>query len=327
MQKVYSIQFLRALAAFSVLLFHIVGDPFTIGAAGVDVFFVISGLIMGSFATAGGPGAFLYHRLVRIVPLYWAVTLVMCAGAMAGVFSTFTFTLEHLWKSLLFIPYTGDNGEVAPLLVVGWTLNMEMFFYIVFALGLAVRAPLAVTVGILSVMALAGQVLPSQSPFIQTWTSPLLLEFLGGLLLSRFMFQGGQAGIAALVISLTGFVAAAMISEQSGMLRLMTWGVPAFFLVAGCVWLENAGLWPRRLLKPIEIIGDSSYALYLLHGLVISIIHKILAPGILAGAVIIIVALAVSVLAHFLFEKPLIKLFRRKYGGGTRRQDHAVPVR
>ena len=52
MQKVYSIQFLRALAAFSVLLFHIIGGPFTIGAAGVDVFFVISGLIMGSFATA-----------------------------------------------------------------------------------------------------------------------------------------------------------------------------------------------------------------------------------------------------------------------------------
>ncbi|QCL96583.1 polysaccharide biosynthesis acyltransferase UppZ [Agrobacterium tumefaciens] len=327
MQKVYSIQFLRALAAFSVLLFHIVGDPFTIGAAGVDVFFVISGLIMGSFATAAGPGAFLYHRLVRIVPLYWAVTLVMCAGAMAGVFSTFTFTLEHLWKSLLFIPYTGENGEVAPLLVVGWTLNMEMFFYIVFALGLAVRAPLVVTVGILSVMALAGQVLPSQSPFIQTWTSPLLLEFLGGLLLSRFMFQGGQAGIAALVISLTGFVAAAMISEQSGMLRLITWGVPAFFLVAGCVWLENAGLWPRRLLKPIEIIGDSSYALYLLHGLVISIINKILAPGILAGAVIIVVALAVSVLAHFLFEKPLIKLFRRKGSAVPRQRDHAVPVR
>ncbi|MFJ1309622.1 polysaccharide biosynthesis acyltransferase UppZ [Agrobacterium sp. P15N1-A] len=327
MQKVYSIQFLRALAAFSVLLFHIVGEPFTIGAAGVDVFFVISGLIMGSFATAAGPGAFLYHRLVRIVPLYWAVTLVMCAGAMAGVFSTFTFTLEHLWKSLLFIPYTGDNGEVAPLLVVGWTLNMEMFFYIVFALGLALRAPLTVTVGILSAMALAGQVFNWQSPFMQTWTSPLLLEFLGGLLLSRFMFQGGQAGIAALVISLTGFVAAAMISEQTGMLRLMTWGVPAFFLVAGCVWLENAGLWPRRLLKPIEIIGDSSYALYLLHGLVISIIHKILAPGILAGAVIIIVALAVSVLAHFLFEKPLIKLFRRRYGGGPRRQDQAVPVR
>lgn len=327
MQKVYSIQSLRALAAFSVLLFHIIGEPFTIGAAGVDVFFVISGLIMGSFAATTGPGAFLYHRLVRIVPLYWAVTLVMCVGAMAGVFSTFTFTLEHLWKSLFFIPYAGDNGEVVPLLVVGWTLNLEMFFYIVFALGLALRAPLAVTVGILSAMALAGQVFHWQSPFMQTWTSPLLLEFLGGLLLSRFMFQGMQAGIAALVVSLTGFIAAALISEQSGMLRLITWGVPAFFLVAGCVWLENAGSWPKRLFKPIEIIGDSSYALYLLHGLVISIVHKILAPGLLAGVVIIVVALTVSVFAHFLFERPLIKLFRRRYGGGPRRQDQAVPVR
>lgn len=81
------------------------------------------------------------------------------------------------------------------------------------------------------------------------------------------------------------------------------------------------------MLKPVEIVGDSSYALYLLHGLVISIVHKILAPGFLAGTVIIIVAVAVSISAHFLFEKPLIRLFRRGYGGRPRRQDQAVSMR
>ena len=97
MQKVHSIQFLRAIAAFTVLLFHLIGPAFVIGAAGVDVFFVISGFIMGSFAAGGKPLQFFYHRLVRIVPLYWAVTLAMCIGALLGLF----FKLQlHRYRAL-----------------------------------------------------------------------------------------------------------------------------------------------------------------------------------------------------------------------------------
>ncbi|KJF66814.1 acyltransferase family protein [Rhizobium nepotum] len=326
MQKVHSIQFLRALAALSVLFFHIVGPSFTIGAAGVDVFFIISGLIMGMVADKAPPGQFLYHRLLRIAPLYWAVTLVMCLGAMAGVFSTFSFTIEQLWKSLLFIPYANEAGEVAPLVIVGWTLNMEMLFYLVFTVGLAVRAPIVVTVAVLSVMALSGQVVDWQSPLMQIWTSPLLLEFLAGLLLSRFVSVGFRHGAAALGVALAGFALAAVIGEQFGLLRILNWGIPAFLLVAGCLWIEKAGAWPVRLLKPFEIVGDASYALYLLHGLVISIVHKIIQPGLMAGAVIVIVALVVSIGAHLLFEKPLVKLFRKlgQAGGGGARSSRVA---
>ena len=311
MQKLHSIQFLRAVAALSVMFFHIVGAPLTIGAAGVDVFFVISGFVMGMVGDKATPTKFLRHRLFRIVPLYWAVTLLMCLGALAGVFSTFTFTMDHLWKSLLFIPYADASGQVTPLVMVGWTLNMEMFFYLVFALGLALRAPISVTIIVLTGMVCLGQLADWQSPFMQIWASPLLLEFLAGLVLSQIAFAGVRSGAAALVLSFVGFAFAAGIGEQSGLLRIASWGVPAVLLVAGCVWIERAGGWPIAWLKPFEIIGDASYALYLLHGLVISVVYKIIAPGPAAGIVVVFAALAVSVAAHLLFEKPVIRLLRK----------------
>jgi exopolysaccharide production protein ExoZ len=50
MRDINSIQYLRGLAAISVLVFHLTegfeGTKFEIGSAGVDVFFVISGFIM-----------------------------------------------------------------------------------------------------------------------------------------------------------------------------------------------------------------------------------------------------------------------------------------
>ena len=89
-RRLDGIQHLRALAAIGVVLFHAAersGLHFTIGAAGVDVFFVISGFIMW-IITAGRPvtpNAFLRERILRIVPLYWLATAVMVFGALAGL--------------------------------------------------------------------------------------------------------------------------------------------------------------------------------------------------------------------------------------------------
>src|SRR3954466_10752345 len=84
--EVRSIQYLRGLAAFGVLAFHAAdraGYAFGTGAAGVDVFFVISGFIMWVTTCRKGPSpaAFMWKRIQRIVPLYWAVTLVTAAVA------------------------------------------------------------------------------------------------------------------------------------------------------------------------------------------------------------------------------------------------------
>src|SRR5690606_10387646 len=163
--------------------------------------------------------------------------------------STFTFTPEQLWMSLLFIPYFNEAGEVAPLVVVGWTLNMEMFFYAVFAVGLALRAPVAVTAVILGLMTLAGLVLDLDTPVAQSWMSPLLLEFLAGLFLARMVLPRREYAAPLIGLSLAGFaLAAAAGSDPAGLWRVLIWGVPSFLLVAGCLTIEKAGAWPQRLL-------------------------------------------------------------------------------
>ena len=88
--RIVSIQVCRGLAALLVVLAHLHGIEnkycatdhlrlFDHGALGVDLFFVISGVVIasvtaGKFANPRNAGIFLYHRLARIFPIFWIYT-------------------------------------------------------------------------------------------------------------------------------------------------------------------------------------------------------------------------------------------------------------
>jgi exopolysaccharide production protein ExoZ len=79
--------------------------------------------------------------LKRIIPAYWIATSAFLAGALIGLFRNARFDTWHTISSYLFLPNRGPGTmEVWPLLVPGWTLNYEMFFYAVFILALALPA-------------------------------------------------------------------------------------------------------------------------------------------------------------------------------------------
>jgi exopolysaccharide production protein ExoZ len=140
--QLLSIQYLRAIAALSVLVTHALQWPLPemnmyllkTGRLGVEVFFVISGFIITTIAGDGPfhPRVFLERRAHRIIPTYWAATFLVAVLAIAlpDHFRTTVPTIEGLLKSLLFIP---SQEPKAPLLLLGWTLNFEVFFYLVFA--------------------------------------------------------------------------------------------------------------------------------------------------------------------------------------------------
>src|SRR5437762_263735 len=86
-----TIQALRAVAALLVVVYHAFdmwgvrvnssapGNAWANGAAGVDIFFIVSGFVMvvSSRRLVSQPGGwltFIQHRIVRIVPLYWLLT-------------------------------------------------------------------------------------------------------------------------------------------------------------------------------------------------------------------------------------------------------------
>src|SRR5690606_35540078 len=138
MKTLYGIQYLRAFAALAVVVFHAAertGMHFAIGAAGVDVFFVVSGFIMMAISDhrQTSPFIFLKNRLLRIAPNYWIVTGIMIIGAVAGLFPNMKLDFFHIMGSFFFFPVASPNAEQFwPVLVQGWTLNYEAFFYAVF---------------------------------------------------------------------------------------------------------------------------------------------------------------------------------------------------
>ena len=105
-------------------------------ASGVDLFFVISGFIMvysseDLFGARGAWRTFLTRRLVRIVPLYWLTT------AITIPLMSLTVDWQSLLGSYFFIPYRAPSNAIVPLHGVGWTLNLEMFFYVIFAAAIS----------------------------------------------------------------------------------------------------------------------------------------------------------------------------------------------
>jgi exopolysaccharide production protein ExoZ len=316
--KILSIQWLRGIAAISVVIFHAslrTGDALLVG--GVDVFFVISGYIMWTISgRAEAPATFMVRRIARILPLYWIATGIMAVGALAGLFPSVTLTGRHVIASLLFLPHVSpSNGQVWPLVVQGWTLNYEMFFYALVALTLL--APRVLQPGLLTAalagLASLGAVLVLPGVAERFYTDPVLLEFAGGVLLARFqrplLGRGRLAGIALIATGTASFAAGWLLDLSQP--RLLVWGLPALLLVAGCISLEKANVsfdW-----RPAVFLGDASYAIALFHAFAISVVARLLdfaAHPLFAMSTATVAGLALGAAVHVIVERRIQGVLR-----------------
>lgn len=314
----YGIQYLRAFAALAVVLFHAAersGYAFAIGAAGVDVFFVISGFIMWVIVHRRpvSAGRFLIERVRRIVPVYWLATGVMVAGALLGLFPNLVLTAQHVVASLLFIPVRSpSSGEIWPVLVQGWTLNYEMFFYAVFAacLLLPPRLRLATVAATFLGLVAIGFAVESDHPLFLTYTRPIVLEFVAGMLIGQLWLTGRVPGR---VVSLALICAALAGFATIGILRLpfdeWSCGPLASALVYGTAALDKDGGIPRLRLP--ALFGDASYSIYLWHTFAISVAAKAGAAVGMPAPLIFVTSICVGTLAglcgYFLIERPLLR--------------------
>ena len=315
-----SIQYLRALAALSVVAFHAcqwAKIPFDIGSAGVDVFFVISGFIMWR-TTSGAqarPVAFLRKRAIRIVPLYWIVTigLVVSALAFPDRFRDVQPTPWHVFASLAFIQHLNPIGLPFPILPVGWTLNYEAVFYLLFAGALLVplrRRAMVLTLA-LACLTFAGFIYP---PAYIMLLNPLLLEFAAGMWLARFMEEGmtpgRHAGWMLFVGGLASFALMQLMGVEWDLWRPLFWGLPAFMLVAGLTAVEqDAGL---RRVPVLASLGDASYAIYLVHTLAMGAfaVHSGLWDTPLFAPLAFVVGVSSGWLVWKLVEAPVLAMLR-----------------
>ena len=282
------IQYLRGIAALMVVWFHGMDQvpglsryfPFPFGASGVDLFFVISGFIMvtTTWKSAPTPLEFMRRRVIRIVPLYWLLTLAMVSMALCvpNLFRTLVVTPRTLVESLLFIPHFSISFPFAvwPLLVPGWTLNYEMFFYLVFACALLLPARMRLTVmaGVLGTLVAIGFALgPFDSAIARVYLNPLLLEFVIGTGIGAWWSAGRPlAGTgASLVLLVAGF--AGLTLRDHPPLGVFTQMAGAALMVVGAL---NSTL-ARWQCAPLRALGDSSYSLYLTHLFALGVLRVI----------------------------------------------------
>ncbi len=326
MIRLSSIQRLRAVAALSVTLFHACqwsGQDFAVGAAGVDLFFIISGFVLwnASEGRAVSPGRFLIARAARVAPLYWLATLAVAVLVpwRPQAMPVAQFEPLHLVLSLLFIPHNDPAGDAFPLLVSGWTLTYEAFFYLAFALALAapLQRRLQVLCGLVSVMALVGLI------YHQTYTfgaNPLLLEFLIGVGLARLWSKGDLRGAGAgwgwviLGLGVLMFAGLQLGSVRSDFWRPLIWAPPAALILAGALVLEAAGAsGPDRVGRPLDAIGDASYSLYICQLPVVCVLKWLtpeLSPWIRVPLGFAL-ALGAGLICYRLIERPLASALGR----------------
>ena len=380
----YNIQFLRFVAAMLVVLYHcaaqmpandsvfqfIFSTGDSLGFAGVDIFFVISGFIMAFTASShsGFTDSFNFarRRLARIFSGYWPFFVL--AVVIFGYFRPEHFADSNLLKSFFLWPQPLNHV----LLELTWTLSYELYFYLLFSLLILFSNPssrhriILLAFVLLLVFNLyrhfvADSFSPDNIYYLTFWsqflTSPFLLEFFSGSLVAWWLAKK-PAG-PALSWFLAGsilFLAGGWVNESvySGLIeqgfhvvpRVFVYGLPACMLLTGLVrleWLKEAQRADRSdneletgqrhafgMQTPTRfsaITGGASYAIYLSHILILTVVwntgfNQLIAswPAIMIVAAYVFLVLCIlgySVLHYTYLEKPLHRLFKRWIGLGS----------
>jgi len=327
-KTLFTIQALRAFAAASVVLHHTLamlnhtaGYSFsfpTNGAAGVDLFFLISGFVMvyTHFDDFGAPGAaisFARRRVIRIAPLYWITTTLTVALLVVAprLFSSITLDWSNVIFSYLFLLSPNSLGDVGTVTQTGWTLCFEAYFYLVFAVLLSLpRRYFLVAAGLTFGFGLLIGALATVPPWATAAVRPLVIEFYLGSIIA-FLFLRGFAlpPTIAILAVIVGTATLALLHPSHEWAHVSSWGVASGLIIIGAVSLEHFGI---RVPKLLVALGASSYSLYLVHPFVFaafgkawSLMHLSSVPALIPGTIGFAAALAVGHGVYLWLERPI----------------------
>ena len=320
LNKIEIIQVLRFFAAFSVMMVHLPIIGF--GIWGVDIFFVISGFIM-MCVTENNQKNFLIKRIIRIVPLYWILTLGVFSIAIfyPDLLNNTTANFEHLIKSLFFIPFDKNGSGHFPILFLGWTLNFEIIFYILFSISLIFsKKNKLILSSVFIVLFLLFNSFLSDKYFISaSYFDFIFFEFIFGM--AAFVIWKKFKNKIPLnlfnhLIFLSFLFLTKFILNYFYAIRSISYGVPAFILLIYFLFFLN----DKRFPKIFVTLGDASYCIYLLHPYIVQSFYKIFEIGkhglIIESfftMIITILVCLISILIYKLIELPINISLRKKF--------------
>lgn len=295
---VAGIDLLRFCAALAVVFYHLtvaIVDPTSVsgrvlkgralypeayrfawpGFIGVEIFFVISGMVIAYSALDQTPWRFLYNRALRLYPAAW--TCLSISAAVCGVLGVFTAS-EVLWRwagSMLLLPKWSVDS-------VCWTLGVEMVFYFGVFLTLSLASSkylyrFGVAIGLASaIYFLVGRAFWPDFlvNHLFNWMTLSLLPYGLYFGLGMVLFLK-RDGLGLFDMAFIGTVLAASCIEISlkTVVNHVTLGVPLAPVAPTLVFVAAVGFMalslrlqtPKLVTRAFRVLGLATYPLYLLH--------------------------------------------------------------
>lgn len=275
----YSIQYLRAIAAILVVILHSfykesqyimkLNSNMLFANIGVDIFFVISGFIMAyTFKENSNGNVFLIKRCIRILPLYWLTSIL----ALLSILLFGGQSVEKIYATNIFYSFFLIPSETEFLNPNGWTLTYEFIFYFIFSIPIFMRLnkwqSLKLASVIILCMPLLGWFFDIRTILLETITSSILVEFFYGIIMYciyyKFNVFKGNLLCSLLMLLISAFMFILLQSYP----RYISFGIPALLFCMSIVNLENKLKCGGRNL--MFIIGESSYSIYLIHAFILA---------------------------------------------------------
>jgi len=331
-QKYASLQTLRFIAAFAVLITHstfytserYINIPlYDNGVNGVGLFFTISGFVMiiSSQKLIGMPGGwktFLKKRLIRIVPIYFLFNIlkVVVMFASNGLVKHTVLDIPYIIKSFFFLPALNADGKFFPLYGVGWTLNFEMFYYLLFTIALASKKnPIIFTSFFFIPLAILSFYTNKTWPDVRFYCNILVLNFIYGML-AAWLITGKKTivvpvALLMVVAGLCFLFIPALNSQPKSIVGLAT-----FILIYGAASADKQI--SRYLPSFVIFLGGASYSLYLIHPTIAPIIPTLfnklhISTPMLSVAGCIVAAIVSACIFYKLVELPLTAVLSKRF--------------